>query len=485
MYGYSIGSPSDDFKGLGDGQKLATQGLNEQYHNRSLFANADYSFRQELFLKGGIRLEQSSKFGELANGLFSLSSVPVAAFPYTGITWKLKAEPWLNEINFIKELNVRTSWGVLGNQDIPVNARYSLYEDKFYTNRPGIVPSSIGDNHISWEKNQMYNAGFDLSVFKQNIGIHLDYYNVNTSNLLVPKIIDGANGTSYYWYNEGSLKNERFELALNTFGNLHNLLWRANFNIAKVKSKVNSLPMGVPIIDGKYGYTSIVAPGNQPGLLYGYKGLGVFTSDAEATASGLISSQGQPYKGGDYHFEDVNKDGIINDADKQIIGNPNPNFYGGISTGLSYKNFDLDAVFSYSYGNQVMNVLRSKLETGGGYQNQSVVVLNRWVKDGDQSSVPNTLFSDPSNNQRPSSFYVEDGSYFKMRSLTLTYNIKNKIAFIRSAQCYLSGYNLFTISNYLGWDPEVAIGSDVFTRGYDFGNYPLSKMYLIGVRIGL
>ena len=245
------------------------------------------------------------------------------------------------------------------------------------------------------------------------------------------------------------------------------------------------MPFDLPIIDGANGYTSIVAPGRPVGLLYGYKGFGVFSTDAEAAASGLMTDKGAPYKAGDFHFEDFKADGIINEADKQVIGDPNPDFFGGISTSLTYKNFDLDAIFSYAYGNDVMNVLRSKLETGAGYENQTVAVLSRWMTSGDQTIVPNTQYGDPAGNSRPSAFYIEDGSYFKLRSLTLSYSIKKRISFARSAQFYLSGYNLFTVSKYLGWDPEVAIGQNAFTRGYDFGNYPLSRMFMLGLRIGL
>jgi TonB-linked SusC/RagA family outer membrane protein len=484
IYGYSIGSPSDDFKGLGDGQKIKTDGSNEKYNNRSVFANADYAFREKLLVKAGIRMEQSSKFGEDASS-FKLGSVPVAALPYLGLTWRVKAEPWMNKISFLNELNIRTSWGVTANQDIPVNARYSLYTDKFYTNRPGIVPSSIGNSAIKWETNYTYNAGVDFSVLNKKLGFHLDYFNVKTTNLLVPKILDGVYGQGFYWDNEGTISNQRFELGVNTLGHVGDFLWKVNFNIAKSKNRILSLPYGQPIIDGMYGYTSIAAPGKPAGLFYGYKGVGVFSTNAEAAASGLITSGGSVYKAGDYHFEDINKDGIINEADKQIIGDPNPDFFGGITTSLTYKNFDLDAVFSYSYGNQVMNVLRSKLETGSGYENQSTAILNRWTMDGDITSLPNTRYGDPVDNGRPSSLYVEDGSYFKMRSLTLTYNVKKRIGFARSAQCYISGYNLFTISNYLGWDPEVAIGQNVFTRGYDFGNVPLSKVVMLGIKVGL
>jgi TonB-linked SusC/RagA family outer membrane protein len=485
IYGYSIGSPSDDFKGLGDGQKLETKGSNEKYHNRSVFANLDYAFREKFLVKGGVRLEQSSKFGENAHTGLKLASVPVAVLPYTGVTWRVKAEPWMDKVTFLNELNVRTSWGIAANQDIPVNARYSLYEDKFYTNRPGIIPSSIGNNTIKWETDYIYNAGLDFTILKNAMGIHLDYFNIKTTDLLVPKLSDGTNGQSYYWYNEGSLLNQRFELSMNALGHAGDFIWDVNFNIAKNKNTVKSLPFEEGIVDGAFGYTSIATPGKPAGLFYGYRGLGVFSTDAEAVASGLITSSGVPFKAGDFHFDDVNGDGFINESDKQVLGDPNPDFFGGITTSLTYKNFDLDAAFSYSYGNEVMNVLRSKLETGSGYENQSIVVLNRWMTGGDVTNVPNTQYSDPAGNRRPSSIYIEDGSYFKMRSLTLTYNVKKRISFARSAQCYISGLNLFTLSDYLGWDPEVAIGQNVFTRGYDFGNYPLSRMFMIGVRVGL
>ncbi|HUS01922.1 MAG TPA: hypothetical protein VMY77_09355, partial [Chitinophagaceae bacterium] len=483
-YGYSIGSPSDEFKGLGDGKRLISKGINEKYNNRSAFANVDYAFREKLFVKAGVRLEQSSKFGENAKSGLKISNVPVAVLPYVGLNWRVLSGSGTKH-SILDAFNVHTSWGITANQDIPVNARYSLYESKFYTNRPGIVPSSIGNNAIKWETNHTYNAGVDLSLLNKLIGLRFDYFNVRTTDLLVPKAIDGMNGSSYYWYNGGEIKNDRVEMGLNTLGHAGSFIWKVDFNIAKNTNKIISLPQGVPIIDGAYGYSSIAMPGKPAGLFYGYKGIGVFSTDAEAAASGLITDKGVSYVAGDYHFQDLKADGIINESDRQIIGDPNPDFFGGINSSLTYKNFDLDAAFSYSVGNDVMNVLRSKLETGAGYENQSVVMLDRWVTNGDKTNIPNTRYSDVAGNRRPSSFYVEDGSYFKMRSLTLTYNIKKRISFMRSAQVYVSGYNLFTISKYLGWDPEVAIGQNVFTRGYDFGNYPLAKIFMLGLRVGL
>jgi TonB-linked SusC/RagA family outer membrane protein len=483
-YGYSIHSTSDEFKNLGDGTRIAQDGANEQYHNLSAFTNLEYTFREKLFLKGGVRLDGSSKFGENAGGL-KISSVPFAVLPYAGLTWKLKSECALDGLKFLDEFNVRTSWGITANQDIPVNARYSLYESKYYTFRPGVVPYSVGNPNIKWESTNNFNIGTDISILSKLINIKFDYFDTQTKDVLVPTQVDGANGASFYWSNGGSISNKGFELAINTMGNSGNWGWNVGASIAKYNNKVLSLPQGRPIIDGVNGYSSITMVGSPAGLIYGYKYLGVFSTSTEASASGLMTEKGNAYQAGDYHYQDVNNDHIINAADMQVIGNPNPKYYGGITANVSYKNFGLDASFSYSKGGEILNVLKSKLENGAGYENQSVTVLGRWQAEGDISTIANTPYGDPAGNKRPSSQYIEDGSYLKMRALTVSYTVKNKISFIRSAQFYVAGYNLFTLTGYSGWDPEVAVGQGVFSRGYDFGNYPTSRTFMAGVKLGL
>ena len=485
IYGYTIHSTSDNFQGLGDGMKLAMSGIDETTHNVSVFANAEYAFREKFFLKGGVRMDGSSKFGDQVTSGYQIASVPFAVLPYTGLTWKVKAEPWMKGLKFIDEFNIRTSWGKTANQNIPVNARYSLYESTFYTFKPGIAPANIGNSNIHWETTNTSNIGADFSMFKKALGIRFDYYNTNTTDLLVPKVINDLNGSNFYWANQGSLKNRGFELGVNTLGHAGDFVWKLDVNVAKYINKVGDLPYGLPIINGANGFTSIASNGQAAGLIYGFENLGVFSSAAEAAASKLINDKGIAYKAGDFHYADRVKDGIINDQDMTVIGNPYPKFFGGITAGLSYKKFDLDAVFTYSYGNDILNVLRMKLETGDGYENQSVKALNRWSADGDITSVPNILYGDPAGDRRPSSAYIEDGSYLKMKSLTLSYTIGKQVGFMRSAQFYISGYNLLTFTNYLGWDPEVTGGQGVFSRGYDFGNYPQSKMFMVGVKIGL
>lgn len=482
-YGYTVHSTSDDFTGLGDGQAIAMAGLREKYNNFSGFANVDYTIRSKYLIKAGVRFDSSSKFGEEAGGL-NMFSVPFAVLPYAGLTWKLKGENLFNKLSFLDELNLRSSWGITANQDIPVNARYTVYTPKFFLNNPGFAPGTMGNTKVKWESTTSYNAGVDLSIFKKSLSLTLDYFNTLTTDLLVPQPIDGSTGYSYIWANSGSIKNNGLEIGLNTIGNIGDFIWIIGVNYSKYTNEIVELPFGIPIVDGMYGYKSIAQEGSPAGLILGLQENGIYKTAADAAGDGLSNYQGIPYKAGDFRYVDLNNDKIINDADYQVIGNPNADFFGGITSNLSYKNFGLDAIFSYSSGSEILNVLRSKLETGTLYQNQSVKVLSRWMAEGDNSVVPYTSYS-ASAKYQPSSFFIEDGSYFKMKSLSLTYTTRKQIAFARNAQIYVTGYNLFTLTKYLGWDPEVTAGQGVFSRGYDFGNYPQPKMFMLGIKIGL
>jgi TonB-linked SusC/RagA family outer membrane protein len=482
-YGRTIHATSDDFQGLGDGQKDAMNGKDEVYRNISLFANTESVFREKMLLKAGIRIDGSSKFGNESNAGLKIGGAPFAVLPYLGAVYRMKSESFLKSISFLDELNLKASWGLTANQDIPLNARYSLYQADYYTRRPGIVPYSTGNPSVKWESIRNYNIGLDLSFFDKWLGLEINWFNSKTTDLLLPVSEEINNKNIYLWTNGGSLSSKGFEFSVNTLGRGGDFVWNASLNLSGYISKVSDLPYGLPVIDGEYGFSSISQNNNEAVLLYGYKALGVFRDDKET--AGLLNDRGIQYKGGDFHFEDINKDGIINELDRQVIGNPNPDFFGGITAGIAYKRFGLDVLFSYSYGNEILNVLRMKLENGAGYENQSVAVLNRWQADGDIVSIPNTRYGDPAGNRLPSSHYVEDGSYFKLKTLTLSYNVDERISFVRNMQVYLTAYNLFTVSNYLGWDPEVSVGHSVFMRGYDFGNYPQPKMFMIGLKIGL
>ena len=483
IYGLSRHSPDDPFQALNDGTKVLGDGSKDRYHNLSAFANGEYGFREKVFAKAGLRLDGSSKFGAQAGGL-TVNSVPFAVLPYASLSWRLKSEPWIRDMAFVDQLTLRSSIGLTANQDIPVDARHSLYGDASYLISPGLAPATIGNQRIRWETTRTYNGGADFSILRNALSVSFDYYNATTDDLLVRNFVDGAYGHSFYWGNNGSIQNRGVELSISTLGNAGNYRWNLGLNVAKYRNEVKSLSSG-SVIDGINGYETIAKVGSQAGLIYGYRYLGVFSTTAQANSSGVLTDLGTAAKAGDVHYQDLNGDGMIGDPDRQVIGNPNPKWFGGLSGGLSYKNFDIRTLFSFSYGNDVLNVLRSKLENGPMYENQLTTALRKWTAEGDVTNVPFTAYGDPLANRRPSSNYIEDGSYLKMRTLSLAYHVTKQFRFIRNAQVYLTGYNLITLSNYSGWDPEGAIGYDVFSRGYDFGNVPQSRTFMLGLKLGL
>ena len=485
-YGFAAHASTDYFTTLGSGTIQTISDVVQKWNTMSIFGNVDYRFRDKFLLKAGVRLDGSSRFGREAKSDVKLSSQPFAVLPYAGLTWRVASEPWMKFASkVIDEFNLRASWGKSANQNVDDNIKYAAYVPDYYTLYPGMIPGNIANKGITWESTENYNLGVDFAVFNRLMTINADYFETRTVNVLNKRPVDGFTGSTFVWTNDGEIKNKGVEGGISFFGRVGNFNWKLGANVAKYLNTVVKTSYNLPIIEGEYGYTSLASQGQAVGKFYGYKTLGVFSTAAEATAANLTSDRGVVYKAGDFHYQDVNGDGVINTLDMQVIGDPNPDYFGNFTFAMGIKNLSLESVFTFSNGNQIMNVLRSKLEVAGGYENQSVTALNRWKDEGDVTNIPNTLFGDPQGNIRPSSNWVEDGSYLKFKSLTISYSLNRKLAFVRNARLYASGYNLFTWTKYLGWDPDVRTGSGVFTNGYDFGNIPLSRTFMLGVSLSL
>jgi TonB-linked SusC/RagA family outer membrane protein len=484
-YGYSVNSPSDDFRGLGSGTKVRVDGGSITQRNFSMFANVDYALMSKYLLSAGVRADASSLFRNASNAGFKISSQPFAAAPYLGLTWKVKGESFLRDVDAVSDFKLRTSVGVNLNQQIDPTLNQSYYQSKYYYNIPGLVLEGIANKDLKWESTQKFNVGGDLSLFNNSLRMTLDYFYHKTTDMLLPTQLDGIAGFVNSWENGGEMLNKGVEVGLAQMGEVGNFTWNVGFNIAFAQNKVLSLPNGNDILLDYYGSQSITRVGQAAGQFYGYKSLGVFKDQASADLANLTGDKNLKFMAGDFQFEDVNGDHRIDKNDMQVIGNPNPDFYGGITASVSYKNIDLETLLSYAYGGAVMNVLRSKLEVASGYENQSVAVKRAWKADGDITNIPRTNYGDPLGNGRPSSNWIEDGSYLKMRTLTLAYNFNKKMGFVRNARLYVTGYNLFTLTNYLGLDPEFAVSNSPFVKGYDFGAMPQSRAVMVGVKLGL
>ena len=306
--------------------------------------------------------------------------------------------------------------------------------------------------------------------------------------MLVSEPLPTATGMVYAWTNSGAMKTTGAEASLTgRILNKSNFKWDLGFTVGQYKSTITALP--ATIMTPYAGAIILSSVGNGPNLFYGFKNNGVYTTDAEAAAAGLgvVQANGTilPFKGGDVRFEDMNGDKIIDNNDRQIIGDPNPDFFGSITNRIEWKRFTLEAFFTFSQGNDVYNYTRRELESQSNYNNQTLAVLNRWRNNGQVTNMPRALFGDPLGNSRFSDRWIEDGSYFRLRTASLAYNLPIKTGFLRYSVLYVTGNNLFTLTNYLGFDPEFSPTVSVLGQGVDVTSEPQFRSFQAGIRIGL
>jgi len=272
--------------------------------------------------------------------------------------------------------------------------------------------------------------------------------------------------------------------------NLKNFKWELGLSAGHYKNRITDLN-----IDSKsfttqvYNGEVLMAVGQPVGVFYGYKTQGVYSTQQQADNAGLkIKNTDGTYtkfSAGDVIFEDKVADGVIDEKDKQVIGNPNPDYYGNITSKWTVNRFTLSTVFTYSYGNDVYNYYRSQLESGSDFSNQTTAMLNRWTADGQVTSQPRAVYGDPMGNARFSDRWIEDGSYLKLKSITLSYDLPVKSKYFEGLNIWVAANNLYTLTNYLGFDPEFSSGNSVYYQGVDAGLLPQTKSYFVGLKLNL
>ena len=280
--------------------------------------------------------------------------------------------------------------------------------------------------------------------------------------------------------------------------------WEVGGSIGHYKNEITQLPEGKDFVDTEiYGATIRTQVGQAANLFYGYKSLGVFATtgeakNASASAAGkdtydpnglyVMAENGVDrnyFKAGDIHFADLNNDGMITEADRTIIGDPNPDIYGNIFTTFAYKRLKLDLRFNYSLGNDVYNYMRSQLEGGSRFMNQSTAMIRRWQVEGQSTDIPQITFQDPMGNSRFSNRWIEDGSYLRLKSITLSYDLPMNNEYLQGLQFWIQANNVFTWTKYLGSDPEFAMTSSVLGQGIDVGQLSQSRSIVAGIKIKL
>ena len=486
---------------------IEATGANDQWRSMTWYANADYNFRNRYFAQVTLAMEASSRFGKQSRGL-KIGGVKWGFFPSIQAGWVMTNEKWFPKTEAVNYLQLHAGFDLSGNDDINnYAARTSFGVSKYLYKSTAAQLNNIGNEEITWEQTRKLNFGLKAYLVNNRIGVNFDYYLNHTSDLLTLKHFDNpVAGINNYWSNGGSLDNTGFEVTVSgkpVVSKNWNL--EIGASVGHYVNKVKSLPDNTYIYVGgertAQGYTSSIygtdnvatIVGQPLGMFYGYRTNGIFATDAEAKAAGkgdylyfVDNTEAKQYfKAGDVHFEDINGDGIIGEEDKTIIGNPNPNIYGNIFANLTWKNLSLFVGLNYSLGNDVFNYQRSILEGGSNFYNQTTAMTNRWRAEGQQTSVPRISYGDPMGNSRFSDRWIEDGSYLRLKTVRLTYKLPLNLEWLQGLAVWAEANNLFTVTKYLGNDPEFSASNRVLYQGIDAGNIAAGRTFTLGLKINL
>lgn len=486
-------------------------GDNDVWKNMQWYVSADYSYRNRYFATVSVLAEANSRFGEKADGALKLFGAQWAIFPSVQAGWVLTNEDWFPKNKGINYLRLNAGFDISGNDDISnYAARTSFTPVRYNYNAIGMQMTTIGNDKIKWETTTKLNFGLQANMLDNRLTFAFDYYIHKTKDLLTLQTFSTPiSGINQYWTNGGSLENKGYEVKISGKPvNTKDWNLEIGASVGHYDNKITALPQRsytdgvVNFTDGTYlnsvygNNNVIVSVGNPVGMFYGYQTAGVFASDADAKAAGkggylyMQDAAGNHvnFTAGDVHFVDQNNDGIINEADKVIIGNPNPDIYGNIFATLNWKNFTLDAGFNFSLGNDVYNYQRSVLNSGSTFYNQQVAELGHWRYEGQVAELPKLAYGDPKGNNRFSDRWIEDGSYLRLKNVRLTYQIpvpESWTSWLQGISVWGEAQNVFTLTKYKGNDPEFSVGNSVMVQGIDAGNFAQCRTFVLGLKINL
>lgn len=473
------------------------QGNNDVWKTLKWYGNVDYNYMNRYFATLSLAAESSSRFGSNAGGLKAFGT-QWAVFPSLQLGWVMTNENWFPKHSMVNYLRLNAGYDISGNDDISnYAARTSLSTVRFNYDMTGLQLTNIGNDKIQWETNKKLNLGLQAYLFNNRVGVDFNYYINKVNNLLTLMTFKNPiGGINNYWTNGGELKNTGFELTV-TGKPIVSRDWHMEVgaSLGHYSNKVQKLPNG-NYTTSVYGDNNVLtAVGNAVGVFYGYQTAGVFATDADARAAGkngylyMVDNAGNAnyFKAGDMHFVDQNGDGIISEADKVVVGDPNPDLYGNLFASLNWKQLTLDLGFNYSLGGDVYNYQRSVLNSGSTFYNQQVAEVGRWRYEGQQATLPRLAYGDPLGNNRFSDRWIEDGSYLRLKTVRLTYQfpIPGSWTWLQGLSLWAQANNLVTFTKYLGSDPEFSVGNGVLYQGIDAGQVAQGRSFQLGLKINL
>jgi TonB-linked SusC/RagA family outer membrane protein len=463
-------------------------GINEWNWMNSYFST-QYGYKERFFLTFNAAMDGSSRFGSAAKSGLGINGVRYSFMPSLGAAWIVSSGSSYGTSTKVDLFKFRATLSRAGNDDIGNYTARQTYTSQNFLGMQGLVRSGIPNPSIQWETSTKANLGVDVAFWNDRVAMSVDLYSAKTTDMLVYEKVLSGSGFENVLTNGGAMKNSGFEAMVNVRAiNKSALKWDLGFNYATNRNKILKVP-NEQFLTNTLGATIITQTGATANVFYGYKTVGVFKTTTDAVASGLRTKNANGslsnFQGGDIQFVDLNGDRIIDEKDMQQLGSSAPRFHGSFSSKLSWAKFTLDALFTFSQGNEVFNQLRYYLESASSTDNQLNSVVNRWRTEGQVTNMPKASFGDPRGNNRFSDRWIEDGSYLRLRNITLSYDLSFKEKFVKNATVYLTGNNLLTFTKYMGFDPEFSAGNAGFAQGIDTGLDPLFRSVTMGVRIGL
>ncbi len=490
--GYNTGSDKTPFMSSSLTNANAT-GEERSWRTLDWYIQANYNYLGRYFAQVNLTATGSSRFGEDADGGVHAFGTNWGIFPSIQGAWVITNEPWMASVKGIDYLKLTAGYDISGNDDIDINAARSYFASSLYLNQvSGITFSGIGNTQIKWETTKRFNAGIEAAFLNNRLSLGFNFFTSKTSDLLSLQNLGVVSGLETNWANAGELKNTGFDVSLAGIAvATKDFSWTLGATLGHYKNEITALPNdNETIIANYYGANIITKVGSAANLFYGYTTSGVFSTSEEAAEAALyvLDDNGETHNyfgAGDVIFNDLNGDHEINESDMTVIGDPNPDIYGNIFTSFTYKRFKLDFNFNYSVGNDVFNYMRQQLESGSRFLNQTTAMTQRWMIEGQVTSIPKATFDDPMGNSRFSDRWIEDGSYLRLKSVTLSYKLPVNSTFLQGLEFWVQGNNLFTVTKYLGTDPEFSSTSSVIGQGVDTGCLAQSRSVIAGVKINL
>jgi len=447
-------------------------GYNDIWNWMNFNANAQYIYNHQIAIGSGLSVDGSSSTGTSAS--------QYQVYPEVNVAWLTKNSIF-KEVDQINKLTLRAEYSMTGNSQFSSSLSKYDYANKVFQQLSGIVRTGIPDTGLIPELNKTLGFGVDLLMFNNRLNLTFDYYNTTNSNLIMPVSISSAFGFNYMYKNMATTQNTGIETSLQyALIQTKNMKWNIGGTFSLNKNKVLSLGgQNNLILNMDDGSAIITEVGKSTYSFYGYQTAGVFATTAAATAAGLKNSAGLSYQAGDVHFVDQNHDGIIDDKDKVNLGSADATFFGNVNTSFQYKKFELSANFAYSVGNKMYNALRRSMESESDFTNQFASVDRRWTTEGQITDMPRANYGDPMGNNSFSDRWIEDASFLKLKEVMLSY----KFDYLSGLTIFVAGENLFTVTNYLGLDPETMFSNDASLKGFDYAKVALPRSFKFGFKL--